>query len=486
MTHMPGTEHFDVLIVGAGLSGIGAAVHLQQQSPGRTFTILEGRDNLGGTWDLFRYPGIRSDSDMYTLGYGFKPWTETKSIASGASILNYLWDTVAEHDLKRHIRFGQQVKRAEWSSETNTWMVSIEHLGETLTLTCNFLFMCSGYYSYREGFSPVFPGRERFQGDVVHPQQWPEDLDYAGKNVVVIGSGATAVTLIPNLAKTASKVTMLQRSPSYLAVDADVDHVALRLRKVLGSKLAYRIIRLRNTRRQQRMYASAQQDPEQFKAGLFDAVRATIGQDYLDKHFTPTYQPWDQRLCLVPNGDMFQEIAAGRADVATGHIETFTETGIKLTSGEEVPADIIVTATGLQLVTLGEVEFLVDGEPVDFSKRWTYKGLAYSGVPNLASVFGYVNTSWTVRAELVAKFVCRLLNHMESTGVTRVTPELRPEDQDMARGPYVEGFSSGYFQRANGVLPIQGDHAPWINPQNHKATKRLLTSVIDDGVLVFE
>ena len=483
---MPGTEHFDVLVVGAGLSGIGAAVHLQEQSPGRTFTILEGRENLGGTWDLFRYPGIRSDSDMYTLGYGFKPWTESKSIASGASILNYLWDTVAEHDLKRHIRFGQQVKRAEWSSQTNTWAVSIEHLGETLTLTCNFLFMCSGYYSYREGFSPVFPGRERFQGDVVHPQQWPEDLDYADKNVVVIGSGATAVTLIPNLAKSASKVTMLQRSPSYLAVDADVDQVALRLRKVLGSKLAYRIIRLRNTMRQQRMYASAQRDPAQFKAGLFDAVRAAVGQDYLDKHFTPTYQPWDQRLCLVPNGDMFEEIAAGRADVATGHIETFTETGIKLTSGEEVPADIIVTATGLQLVTLGEVEFLVDGEPVDFSKRWTYKGLAYSGVPNLASVFGYVNTSWTVRAELVAKFVCRLLNHMESTGATRVTPELRPEDSNMAAGPYVEGFSSGYFQRANGVLPIQGDHAPWINPQNHKATKRLLTSAIDDGVLVFQ
>jgi monooxygenase len=484
-TSGPGTEHFDVLIVGAGLSGIGAAVHLQQQSPGRTFAILEGRDNLGGTWDLFRYPGIRSDSDMYTLGYAFKPWTEDKSIASGASILNYLWDAVSEHDLKRHIRFGQQVRRAEWSSQTNTWTVSIEHLGEMLTLTCSFLFMCSGYYSYREGFSPVFPGRERFQGDVVHPQHWPQDLDHTDKNVVVIGSGATAVTLVPNLATTAAKVTMLQRSPSYLAVDSDVDQVALRLRKLLGAKLAYRIIRLRNTRRQQRMYASAQRDPDQFKAGLFDAVRAAVGQDYLDRHFTPTYQPWDQRLCLIPNGDMFEAIAAGRADVATGHIETFTETGVRLTSGEELPADIIVTATGLQLVTLGEVDFLVDGEPVDFSQRWTYKGLAYSGVPNLASVFGYVNTSWTVRAELVAKFVCRLLNHMESSGATRVTPELRPEDQHMARGPYVEGFSSGYFQRANGVLPMQGDHAPWINPQNHKATKRLLTGPIDDGVMVF-
>jgi monooxygenase len=483
---MPGTEHFDVLIVGAGISGIGAAVHLQQQLPTKTFAILEGRDNLGGTWDLFRYPGIRSDSDMYTLGYEFKPWSEEKSIASGASIQDYLWDTVSEHDLKRQIRFGHHVRRAEWSSDTNTWTVTVEHLGEGLTVTCNFLFMCSGYYNYREGFSPVFPGRERFQGEVVHPQQWPEDLAYADKRVVVIGSGATAVTLIPNLAQSAAKVTMLQRSPSYLAVDADVDHFALRLRRVLGSKLAYKIIRLRNTIQQQRRYASAQKNPEQFKAALFDVVRAAVGQEYLDKHFTPNYQPWDQRLCLVPNGDMFTAIAEGKADIATGHIETFTETGIKLTSGEELPADIIVTATGLQLVTLGEVEFHVDGQPVDFSERWTYKGLAYSGVPNLASVFGYVNTSWTVRAELVAKFVCRLLSHMDSTDAARVTPQLRPEDKDMSRGPFVEGFSSGYFQRANGVLPIQGDRAPWINPQNHKATKRLLTSAIDDGVLAFE
>jgi monooxygenase len=346
--------------------------------------------------------------------------------------------------------------------------------------------MCSGYYSYREGFSPEFPGRDRFEGQVIHPQQWPADLDYTDQRVVVVGSGATAVTLIPNMAKSATKVTMLQRSPSYLAVDAEVDQTALRLRKFLGSRLAYKIIRLRNTMRQQAMYKSAQENPEQFKAGLFDAVRAAVGQDYLDKHFTPSYQPWDQRLCLIPNGDLFKAITSGKADVATGHIETFTESGIRLTSGEELPADIIVTATGLQLVTLGEVDFVVDGEPVDFSQRWTYKGLAYSGVPNLASVFGYVNTSWTVRAELVARFVCRLLNHMDSTGATRVTPELRPEDRHMRSGPFVEGFSSGYFQRADGVLPIQGDRAPWVNPQNHKATKRLLTSRIDDGVLDFQ
>jgi monooxygenase len=482
---MQETQHFDVLIVGAGISGIGAAVHLKQQSPGRSFAILEGRENVGGTWDLFRYPGIRSDSDMYTLGFEFKPWSDEKSIASGASILNYLWDTVGDYDLKRHIKLGHKVLRADWSSELAVWSVVVEHLGEAVHFTCNFLFMCSGYYNYREGYSPDFPGRDQFRGEVVHPQQWPEDLDYTDKQVVVIGSGATAVTLIPNMATTAAKVTMLQRSPSYLAVDGDVDQVALRLRRVLGARTAYRIIRLRNTMRQQKMYRSAQEDPETFKAGLFDAVREAVGQEHLEKHFTPTYQPWDQRLCLVPNGDMFKSIAAGKADVATGHIDTFTETGIRLTSGDEIPADIIVTATGLQLVTLGEVEFTVDGEPVDFSQTWTYKGLAYSGVPNLASVFGYVNTSWTVRAELVAKFVCSVLNHMEAVGATTVTPTLRPDDREMARGPFVEGFSSGYFQRANGVLPAQGDRVPWTNPQNHRATKKLLTSSVDDGVLEF-
>ncbi|WP_067663096.1 flavin-containing monooxygenase [Nocardia miyunensis] len=483
---MHSAQHFDVLIVGAGLSGIGAAVHLQRQSPGRSFAILEGRDNVGGTWDLFRYPGIRSDSDMYTLGFEFKPWTQDRSIASGSSILDYLWDTVGEHDLKRCLKLGHKVVRADWSSESATWNLQVEHLGETLRFTCNFLFMCSGYYNYRKGYCPEFPGRDQFRGEVIHPQHWPEDLDYRNKRVVVIGSGATAVTLIPNLAESAAKVTMLQRSPSYLAVDSAVDRTALRLRRVLGSRMAYKVIRLRNTMRQQSTYRSAQKDPEKFKAGLFAAVRAAVGQEYLDKHFTPTYQPWDQRVCLIPNGDMFQAIASGKADVATAHIETFTETGIRLDSGEELPADIIVTATGLELVTLGEVDFTVGGDAVDFSRTWTYKGLAYSGVPNLASVFGYVNTSWTVRAELVAKFVCRVLNHMESTGASTVTPRLRPEDRRMRRGPFVEGFSSGYFQRANGVLPGQGDRSPWINPQNHRATKRLLTGRVDDGVLKFE
>ncbi len=481
----PLVEHLDVLIVGAGLSGIGAAVHLQNEAPTKKFAIIEGRDNLGGTWDLFRYPGIRSDSDMYTLGYGFKPWTKERAIASGDSILDYLWETVSEHDLKRHIRFGRQVRHAEWSSEAGLWTVQIDHLGETVSITCNFLYMCSGYYNYRAGFSPEFPGQERFTGAVVHPQQWPADLDYAGKKVVVIGSGATAITLIPSLATTAEKVTMLQRSPSYVAIDHAIDQKALRLRKRFGDRIGYSLIRRRNTLRQQKIYKLAQTRPDEFKAALFKDIRDLVGQDYLDKHFTPSYQPWDQRVCLIPDGDFFQAIKYGKADVATGKIASFTETGIQLESGEEIAADIIVTATGLELVSLGEVDFVVDGEPVDFSQRWTYKGLAYSDIPNLVSTFGYVNTSWTVRAELVAKFVCRLLNHMDKTGASTVTPILRPADRAMPMNSFVEGFTSGYFQRANGVLPRQGDRAPWVNPQNHVATKKLLAATFDDGVLQF-
>jgi cation diffusion facilitator CzcD-associated flavoprotein CzcO len=481
----PGIEHLDVLIVGAGLSGIGAAVHLQKESPNQKFAIIEGRDNLGGTWDLFRYPGIRSDSDMYTLGYGFKPWTKERAIASGDSILDYLWETVSEHDLKRHIRFGHQVRRAEWSSDSAVWTVQIEHLGQIFDITCKFLFMCSGYYNYREGFTPEFPGRDRFTGQVIHPQHWPEDLDYTGKKIVVIGSGATAITLIPNLATKAAKVTMVQRSPSYVAIDQAIDKKALKLRRLFGDRIGYTLIRARNTRRQQKMYNLAQSKPDQFKAGLFKDIRDLVGDDYLSKHFTPTYQPWDQRVCLIPDGDFFQAIKFGKADVATGRIRSFTETGIELESGQHIDADIIVTATGLELVSLGEVDFVVDGEPIDFSQRWTYKGLAYSGIPNLAFTFGYVNTSWTVRAELVAKFVSRLINHMDKTGAASVTPTLRPGDNSMPKEAFVEGFTSGYFQRANGVLPRQGDRAPWINPQNHVATKKLLTAPIDDGVLKF-
>lgn len=483
---MPAPEHFDVLIVGAGISGIGAAVHIQKQSPDQSFAILEGRDNLGGTWDLFRYPGVRSDSDMFTLGYGFKPWTQRKSIASGESIRDYLSETVDDHGLRSHIRLGHRVTQADWSSDSDTWTLVVDRGDEQVVLTCSFLLMGSGYYSYKEGYTPKLTGRDLFAGQVVHPQHWPKDLDHSGKRIVVIGSGATAVTLIPSLAETAAKVTMLQRSPGYLAVDSDVDEFAGRLRRLIGSRLSYKFIRLRNTRRQQATYKSAQGDPEAFKQDLFDVIRKKVGQETLERHFTPNYQPWDQRLCLVPNGDMFDAIADGRADVATGHIETFTENGIRLTSGEEIEADIVVTATGLQLVSPGEALFRVDGEPVDFPACWTYKGLAYSGVPNLVFFFGYINTSWTVRIELVADFVCRVLNRMQETGATRVVPTLRPEDEDMSREPFIAGLSSGYFERANGVLPKQGDHSPWINPQDHKATKKLLGGPLVDGVLQFD
>jgi monooxygenase len=483
---MPDPEHLDVLIVGAGLSGVAAAVYLQKQAPDQAFAILEGRENLGGTWDLFRYPGIRSDSDMFTLGYNFKPWTRERSIAAGDSIREYIGETVDDHNLRPHLRLGHQVVKADWSSDTDLWTLTVRHGGEDVVYTCRFLLMASGYYSYKAGYTPELPGRDTFQGQIIHPQSWPEDLDYAGKRVVIIGSGATAVTMLPSMATTAAKVTMLQRSPGYLAVDGDVDHFAARLRRVVGARLSYKFIRLRNTRRQQATYKKAKGDPETFKQGLFDVIREKVGQETLERHFTPSYQPWDQRLCLVPNGDMFTAIAEGRADVATGQIDTFTKTGVRLTSGEEIEADIIVTATGLELVTPGEAEFRVDGEVVDFASRWTFKGLGYSGVPNLAFFFGYINTSWTVRIELVAAYVCKVLNHMAATGATRVTPTLRPEDRDMPQLPFIADISSGYFRRANGVLPKQGDHAPWVNPQNHAATKKLLSEQVEDGVLLFE
>jgi cation diffusion facilitator CzcD-associated flavoprotein CzcO len=482
---MPAAEHFDVVVIGAGLSGIAAAVYLQKHSPEQSFTILEGRENLGGTWDLFRYPGVRSDSDMFTLGYGFKPWTRKKSIAAGESIRDYIGETVDEHGLRSRIRFGHQLAQADWSSDEDLWTLTVRRGDEEVIVTCRFLLMCSGYYSYKGGYTPELPGIDGYEGQVVHPQEWPADLDYAGKRVVVIGSGATAVTLIPSLAERAAKVTMLQRSPGYLAVDSDVDEFARRLRRIVGSRLSYRFIRLRNTLRQQATYKSAKGDPDAFKKELFDVIRDRVGQDTLERHFTPSYQPWDQRLCLVPNGDMFTAIAKGTAAVATGTIDTFTERGIRLASGEELDADIVVTATGLQLVSPGEATFRIDGATVDFSGRWTYKGLAYSGVPNLVFFFGYINTSWTVRIELVARFVCRLLNRMNATGATSVTPMLRAEDVDMARNPFIADINSGYFQRANGVLPKQGDRAPWVNPQNHQATKKLLGESFDDGVLQF-
>ncbi len=482
-------QHVDVLVIGAGISGIGAAYHLQVESPNRTYLILEGRPDIGGTWDLFRYPGVRSDSDMHTLGFEFKPWNAEKSIADGPSIMAYLRETIAEFGIDRHIRFGHLVRRAEWSSETATWTVEADLAdGGSATYSCNFLSMCSGYYSYKEGYTPEFAGRDRFEGQIVHPQQWPEDLDAAGKRVVVIGSGATAMTLVPAMASTAAHVTMLQRSPTYVAAGPDVDVIANGLRKVLPDTLAYGITRKKNTALQQVMYKRMRKNPGKAKEYLVKRVRKALGPDYdVETHFTPTYDPWDQRLCLVPNGDLFDAINNGSASVVTDHIDTFTETGIALESGEHLDADIIVTATGLKMVTLGEVDFVVDGEPVDFSQTVAYKGFAYSDVPNLASTFGYVNASWTLRADLIARYVCRLLNHMDDTGTEICTPRLRASDATMQLHPLLDHLTSGYVRRAADRYPKQGDREPWINPQDYAKDKKMFRKApVDDGVMIFE
>ena len=482
-------EHHDVIIVGAGLSGVGAAVHLHQKCPGKSYLILEGRPSLGGTWDLFRYPGVRSDSDMHTLGYSFKPWRAAKAIADGTSILAYVKETAAEYDVDRHIRYQHLVTRASWSSEDAAWTVEVlrKDTGETVRFTCNFLSMCSGYYSYRHGHTPEFPGLETFRGRIVHPQQWPQDLDYRGKKVVVIGSGATAMTLVPAMAKDAAHIAMLQRSPTYVISRPDEDIIANALRKVLPAEWAYAITRWKNVGLQQFFYGQTRKRPDRVKKRLLDMVRQELGPDYdVEKHFTPSYNPWDQRLCLVPNSDLFAAIRSGKASVVTDRIERFTETGIALASGEHLDADIVVTATGLELVVLGEVQFSVDGEPVVFSDTWTYKGMMYSGVPNMVSTFGYINASWTLRADLTAEYVCRLLSHMDEIGARQVVPRLRAADRDMPVRSWIDHFSSGYMRRAMHLFPKQGDREPWINPQNYTRDKKMIRfGPIEDGALVF-
>ena len=459
-------EHVDVIVVGAGISGIGAGYHLQANCPDRSYLILEGRAALGGTWDLFRYPGIRSDSDMYTLGYAFKPWTEAKAIADGPAILSYLNETAAEHGIDKHIRFRHHVKQAAWSTERAAWIVTATGPeGDEVQFSCNFLFMCSGYYNYARGHSPDFAGSADFGGQIVHPQHWPEDLDYAGKRVVVIGSGATAVTIVPEMAKTAASVTMLQRSPTYVVSRPAEDRFANWLRAKLPGKLAYDIVRWRNVLLGMFFFNRARKRPERMKERLIGMVREELGPDYdVETHFTPLYNPWDQRLCLVPDGDLFAALREGRASVVTGKIDRFVPEGIRLESGDTLPADIIVTATGLELQLLSDVAFSVDGAPVDLSKCLNYKGMMYSDVPNLASSFGYTNASWTLKADLTCMYVCRLLNTMKRRGLRQATPRIG--DDTIEEVPFLD-FSSGYVQRAIDKFPKQGSKKPWKLNQNY-------------------
>jgi cation diffusion facilitator CzcD-associated flavoprotein CzcO len=479
-------NHFDVLIVGGGLSGIGAACSLRTHCPGKTFAVLEARENIGGTWDLFRYPGIRSDSDMFTLGYSFRPWVEGKSIADGHSILNYIKDTARDHEIEPHIRHEHRVKRASWSSADAQWTLEAEcgPARQSARFTCRFLMVCSGYYSYDEGYTPVFPGWERFKGLLVHPQKWPQDLPYENKRVIVIGSGATAVTLVPALARTAAQVTMLQRSPTYVVARPGQDALANLLRRYLPSKLAYALVRWRNILFGIYFFNLCKRSPERVKNWILSRITGALGPEFdVATHFSPRYNPWDQRMCLVPDGDLFDSIKRGKASVVTDEIETFTEGGIRLRSGEELRGDIIVTATGLNLVALGEIQVSVDGNPVDLGKTLNYRGTMYGGIPNLASAFGYTNASWTLKSELTCKYICRLLNHMQAKGYRVCVPQ--NDDPSVQLEPWLN-LTSGYIQRVAGKLPKQGSKAPWKLHQNYvKDLISLRFGSLEDGVLRF-
>jgi cation diffusion facilitator CzcD-associated flavoprotein CzcO len=459
---------FDVLIVGAGLSGIGAAVHLQQNCPNETYAILEGRDAIGGTWDLFRYPGIRSDSDMYTLGYRFKPWKSAKAIADGPSIRSYIRETATEHGINQHIRFGHKVTNAAWDSETARWTVTTNKS----TLTCRFLYMCSGYYNYGQGHRPTWEGEAEFKGQIIHPQFWPESLDYKGKRVVVIGSGATAVTLVPAMADTAAHVTMLQRSPTWMVSRPGSDAIANALKAILPAQMAYDIVRWKNVTLGQYFYKQTRSNPGKVRELLLKRLAKLLPADYdLETHFTPGYNPWDQRLCLVPDADLFNAISAGKAEIVTDQIAKFEAGGIRLHNGKLLEADIIVTATGLKLEALGGMTVTVDGETRRTADALAYKGMMFSGIPNLAQSFGYINASWTLRSDLIADYVCRLLKHMRKTGVDIATPT---PAADVVPERLAMDLQSGYVQRGADALPRSGNRAPWMVTADYKYDRKEL------------
>lgn len=488
---MPQPVHVDVLIVGAGISGIGGACHLSEQCPTKSFMILESQESFGGTWRTHRYPGIRSDSDLYTFGYRFKPWVGAP-IASAEEILKYLGEVIEENKLDRFIRYGHRVIDATWSTSDRQWtlVVGTPDSDEPTVYTCGFLWMCQGYYRHSEGYTPEWPGMDQYEGRVVHPQRWPDDLDYKEKKVVVIGSGATAATLIPAMADDCEHVTMLQRSPTYFFSGRNQDELADLLRDLeIPDEWIHEIVRRKILKEQQEVTRLSFEQPEAVKEMLFDGIREHLGEDYeLAPHFTPSYRPWRQRLAKVPDGDLFKAIAAGKASVATDEIETFTENGIALASGEHLEADIIITATGFNLNVLGDINFVIDDQPLDFSKTVSYRGAMFTGIPNMMWVFGYFRASWTLRADLLGDFLCRLLNHMDDQGADVVVPALRSEDEDMKLHPWVqaEDFNPGYLMRSIHLLPQQGEHHPWVHQQDYwTESKELPEADLDDGALVF-
>ena len=483
--------HFDVLIVGAGISGIDAAYHLQKHCPGKSFTLLETQESFGGTWLTHKYPGIRSDSDLFTFGYKWKPWMGAP-IATADEILGYLDETLDEQDIRRHIRYRHQVKTACWSSNDKLWTVTVDQLdtGERLRFTTNFLWMCQGYYRHWEGYTPEWPGMEDYEGQIVHPQTWPEDFDYQGKTVLVIGSGATAATLVPAMAQDCEHITMLQRSPTYFAPAANRNELADILRELdIPDEWTHEIVRRKILNDQQDVTRRSFEEPEKLRAELIKVAKSYLGEDFdVETHFTPRYRPWQQRLAFLPDGDLFQGIRAGKASVVTDHIEKFTKNGVLLKSGKEIQADIIVTATGFNMCVLGDIEFTVDDEPVDFADTVTYRGVMFTGVPNLAWVFGYFRASWTLRADLISELVCRMFAHMEETGTTVVTPTLRKEDDNMPRLPWIDpdNFNPGYLTRSMHLMPKQGDHEPWIFTQDYyKEKDEFPAADLEDGSLVY-
>jgi len=489
-------NYFDVLIIGAGLSGIGAACHLKRECPGKTFAVLEGRESLGGTWDLFRYPGIRSDSDMFTLGYRFKPWNTPNAIADGASILEYINEAAEENGIKEKIRFGQRVKSIAWSSATSTWKVSVEQTqtGEIKEYNCNFIMACTGYYKYEAGYEPDFKGKKDFKGELIHPQHWPEGLDYSNKRVIVIGSGATAMTIIPAMAKDASHITMLQRSPTYVMSLPQEDPAVNTLRKYLPNKVVYRLARTRNVAAAMATFKIARSFPEKTRAFLLSQAQKQLGPDFDMKHFSPNYNPWDERLCVVPNGDLFSSIRRGDASVVTDHIDYFTENGIKLKSGEELEADIIITATGLDVQMFGGMDISVDGNTFDIANKMCYRGVLFEDLPNMGMLFGYTNASWTLKTDLVSEYICRLLNHMDKKGKRQCVPVNKPasrrkrlfgKNQPASLEPVLD-MQSGYIQRAQGKIPQQGTKLPWKLYQNYAFDfVSLRFGKLRDGVLRF-